>query len=125
VGILPVHKADGAGGLGIDTSELGLPWHTDDMAAGDALIFHSHTVHRALPNITESRLRFSVDYRYQGVSQPIVEDGLLPHYNRLSWDQIYAGWTNKKGQYYWQNLNLKAVPRDRSFHQNAPAQKRD
>lgn len=117
--ILPVHKAAGAGGLGIDTDTLALPWHGGDFAAGDVLIFHSHTVHRAIPNRTADQLRISVDYRYQGVSQPLVEDGLLPHYNRLTWDEIYAGWTVPDLQYYWRELGLQTVERDRSYHQNA------
>lgn len=117
--ILPVHKAAGAGGLGVDVDNLGHTWHGGDFAAGDVLIFHSHTVHRAIPNRTEDQLRISVDYRYQGVSQPIVADGLLPHYNRLTWDEIYAGWTRSELQYYWRDLGLQVVERDRSFHQNA------
>lgn len=118
-GILPVHKAAGAGGLGIDTDDLALSWHGGDFAVGDVLIFHSHTVHRAIPNRTADQLRLSVDYRYQGVSQPIVEDGLLPHYNRLTWDQIYSQWTRTEHQFYWRNSDLKCVERDRSFHEKA------
>jgi len=117
--ILPVHKASGAGGLGIDTEELDLPWHTSDYQPGDVLVFHSHTVHKGLPNRTTNRLRFSVDYRYQGVSGAIVEDGLMPHYNRLGWEKIYQGWTRTDLQYYWRELPLKLVQRDRSYHQNA------
>jgi hypothetical protein len=35
--ILPVHKASGAGGLGVDTDHLSLSWHTSDYRAGDVL----------------------------------------------------------------------------------------
>jgi hypothetical protein len=114
-----VRKANGAGGLGVDVEDLGLTWHTSDYRAGDVLVFHSHTVHKALPNITQDQIRISVDYRYQGVSGALVEDGLLPHYNRLSWDQIYQGWRRPELQYYWRDLPLITVPRDRSFHANA------
>lgn len=117
--ILPVHRASGAGGLGIDTEELALPWHTIDYQRGDVLVFHSHTVHKGLPNRTTNRLRFSVDYRYQGVSGAIVEDGLIPHYNRLGWEKIYQGWTRQDLQYYWRDLPLNTVQRDRSYQQNA------
>jgi hypothetical protein len=119
--VLPVHKASGAGGLGVDTDHLALAWHTSDYAAGDVLIFHSHTVHKALPNRTTDRLRLSVDYRYQGVGQPLVEDSLDPHFRRLTWDQIYRGWARRDLQYYWRDLSLKTVSRDRSYHQNAVA----
>lgn len=94
LGILPAHPAQGVGGLGIDTSNLDYAWHASDMQAGDIISFHSFTVHKALPNLSGDRFRLSTDIRYQGVSQPIVEDGLLPHYNRLSWDEIYKGWKN-------------------------------
>ncbi|MFN8442938.1 MAG: phytanoyl-CoA dioxygenase family protein [Caldilineaceae bacterium] len=117
--ILPVHKASGAGGLGVDTDAIDLPWYTIDYQAGDVLCFHSHTVHKGLPNRTTNQLRISVDYRYQGLSGTIVEDGLDPHYRRLSWDQIYEGWSHPELQYYWRNLPLHTVERDRSYHQNA------
>ncbi len=116
-GLLPVHAASGPGGLSVDTSRWGDRWLAQDMQAGDALIFHSYTVHRALVNVSHRRLRVSVDYRYQGVSQPIVEDSLRPHYERLSWEQVYAGWSRKDIQYYWQNHALNVVPRDFSIMQ--------
>ncbi len=119
--VLPVHKASGAGGLGIDTDPLEHVWHTIDYQAGDVLCFHSHTVHKGLPNRTSNRLRISVDYRYQGISGAIVEDGLEPHYRRLTWEQIYTGWTRSELQYYWRDLPLKLVARDRSYQQNAMA----
>lgn len=116
--VLPVHRASGAGGLGVKTDHLGLAWHGNDFAAGDVLIFHSHTVHKALPNRTQ-KIRLSVDYRYQGISQPIVPDGLEPHYGRLSWNEIYEGWTRPELQYYWRELNLTTAARDRSYQENA------
>ncbi|MDW8028318.1 MAG: phytanoyl-CoA dioxygenase family protein, partial [Armatimonadota bacterium] len=115
LGLLPVHLAAGAGGLGVEVGNSEQDWRSQDMRAGDALIFHSLTVHRALPNKSNSSFRISVDYRYQGVSQPIAEDALLPHYGRLSWEQIYSGWKRTDIQYYWRNLNLNFVPRDPSL----------
>jgi ectoine hydroxylase-related dioxygenase (phytanoyl-CoA dioxygenase family) len=112
VGLLPVHRASGPGGLSVDTTRLEATWLAQDMRAGDALIFHSYTVHRALVNISQRRLRVSVDYRYQGVSKPVVEDSLRPHYERLTWEQIYRGWKRKDLQYYWQQFSLIVVPRD-------------
>ena len=120
-GLLPVHKADGAGGLGVDTEHLGLPWHTTDYIAGDVLFFHSMAVHKALPNRTRDQIRLSTDYRYQGVSQPIVTDGLEPHYGRMGWDEIYQGWTRSDLQYYWRKLDVRTVARDTSFHEKAMA----
>lgn len=117
--LLPVRKASGPGGVGVDADELGLDWHGSDFAAGDALIFHSHTVHKALPNRTVEQLRVSVDFRYQGISQPIVADGLQPHYGRLTWDEIYAQWTRPDLQYYWRDAGLTIVERDPSLTANA------
>lgn len=111
-GLLPVHRASGPGGLGVDTSRCSDSWLAQDMRAGDALIFHSYTVHRALVNVSLRRLRVSVDYRYQGASQPVVEDSLRPHYERLSWGQVYGGWKRMDIQYYWQRFALNVVPRD-------------
>lgn len=115
-GIFPVKPALGAGGLGIDTTPLeadGLEWVTGDFALGDALFFHSHTVHKALPNQTADRIRLSVDYRYQGGSKPVTEGSLLPHFNRMGWDEIYAGWHSTKYQYYWNAFALNRVEHTR------------
>ena len=114
-GILPVHRADGPGGVGVDTDQLGLEWHASDFKPGDVLIFHSMTIHRALPNTTTDQIRISVDYRYQGVSQPIVHDGLDPHYNLAGWPAIYRDWKCTDLQYYWRQYRLTLVPRDMSL----------
>ena len=111
-GVYPVKPAFGAGGLGIDTEPLeedGLHWTSGDYEIGDAMFFHSHTVHKALPNQTSDRIRLSVDYRYQGCSQPVTEGSLLPHFNRMPWDEIYKGWKSKKYQYYWNDFELNRV----------------
>lgn len=110
LGLLPVHAAYGAGGAGVETDSLGLEWHGGDFACGDVLVFHSLCIHRATPNMTTDRLRLSVDYRYQAASQPVVEGSLLPHHQRLTWEQIYAGWSNSALQYYWKTLPLRIVP---------------
>ena len=81
VGVLRVHAAEWPGGVGIDTDQLGLTWYANDLCLGDALDFHRLTVHKALPNTTKVQIRFSVDYCYQAVSQPIMHDGLDPHYS--------------------------------------------
>ncbi len=111
-GIYPVKPAFGAGGLGIDTEPLeanGLRWVGGGFDIGDALFFHSHTVHKALPNQTTNRIRLSVDYRYQGSSQPVTQGSLLPHFNRMPWDEIYKEWTSQTFQYYWHDMNLNIV----------------
>lgn len=111
-GALPMRHAMGAGYRTVrQTAELeALPWISDDMGQGDVLIFHSLTVHRALPNRSADHMRVSVDYRYQNARHPVTENSLQPHFGRLTWDQIYAGWQSREHQYYWRALDLTVVP---------------
>lgn len=116
-GVLPTRAAYGAGGLGVDTDGLDLTWVSTDYQVGDFVLFQSLTVHKALPNQTKDRLRLSVDYRYQGQSQPITAGSLLPHFNRVSWDEIYSGWKFTTYQYYWKAIKLNVVPFTRKHHE--------
>ncbi|MCS7224507.1 MAG: phytanoyl-CoA dioxygenase family protein [Armatimonadetes bacterium] len=113
-GLLSVHPAVGPGNLAVRVDNLEGDWLTTDYEPGDVLIFHSLTVHRALPNRSQDQLRLSVDYRYQGLSQPICDGALQPHYGRLTWDQIYKGWQRQELMYYWEGLPLHLVPYDPS-----------
>jgi ectoine hydroxylase-related dioxygenase (phytanoyl-CoA dioxygenase family) len=108
-GIYETHEAYGAGGRGIDTDDLPFEWHASDFELGDVVIFHSHAIHRALPNLSEDRLRLSVDYRYQGASRPVTRASLLPHHARTTWDEIYEGWKSGNRQRYWERLPLNVV----------------
>ncbi|MCC7358914.1 MAG: phytanoyl-CoA dioxygenase family protein [Anaerolineales bacterium] len=106
LGVLPVRAAEGAGGRSVILDGLDQEWTRGDLSAGDVLIFHSLTVHRAVPNTYPDRVRLSVDYRYQPVSLPVEEKSLLPHCNLLPWDQIYAGWQTTDMQYDWRQYPL-------------------
>ena len=108
-GIFETHAAKGAGGRGVETAGLPYEWHGGDFRLGDVLVFHSHAVHRALPNRSPDRIRLSVDYRYQPASHPVTRGSLLPHYARDSWDAIYAGWRSTELQRYWERLPLRVV----------------
>ena len=118
-GLYPTTKALGAGGVGIAEETLPGEWRASDFRAGDVLLFHSLLVHKGLPNVTPDRMRVSVDFRYQGVSQPITEGSLLPHGNALSWDEIYAGWSSKRFQRYWTRTPLNVVPFNRAYYEAA------
>ena len=118
-GVLPTRSAYGAGGLGVDTDSLGLEWTGGDFRAGDVLFFQSLCVHRGIDNQTPDRVRFSVDYRYQGVSQPVTESSLLPHFNRTPWDEIYRGWKSEQFQYYWKRYDLSLAGFTRQYHEAA------
>ena len=81
--------------MGVDSRELGGEWLTTDYQPGDALIFHSLAIHQALPNLTDDRIRLSVDYRYQSPNQPILDFCLKPHNSGGTWDEIYEGWNRE------------------------------
>jgi hypothetical protein len=119
LGVQPVHAAPGAGGLGIATEELGLAWAGGDFRAGDVLLFHSLCIHRGRDNHTPDRVRLSVDYRYQPASQPVTTHSLLPHFNRLPWEEIYRGWQDSALQYYWQRFPLRMAEFTRQYHASA------
>ena len=114
-GIYDHHVTRGAGFLGVPDDGLTGDWFSVHYEIGDALIFHSHTVHRALPNTTE-RLRLSVDYRYQSARQPIVGAFLNPHVANMGWEEVYAGWESSDLQYYWRNFDVETVVRDSRFY---------
>ena len=119
--VLDHHFSLGAGGLminGEDHGALGLSWHTTDYKIGDTLIFPALTLHMALPNVTEDRLRVSLDNRYQAIDDPIAEHMTEPHLASMSpfkWAQVYEEWDSAKYQYYWKRYELEVVPKDWSF----------
>ncbi len=108
-GILPVSRALGAGGLRAHFEKIGGEWVSSPFENGDLLFFHSHTVHRGLPNLSGDRIRLSVDYRYQRASDPVMDKVLGPHQGRLSWEEIYKGWESTEFQYHWERYELTPV----------------
>lgn len=85
-------------------------WVTTDYDLGDLLVFPSMTVHAALDNGSEFDLRLSVDYRYQLEGEALTDIVLHPHFQRLSWDEIYAGWKGEGHRWYWKDLDYQVVP---------------
>ena len=121
-GVREYHLALGAGGMGVDPRELGGEWLTTDYQPGDALIFHSLAIHQGLPNLTDDRIRLSVDYRYQSPNQPILDFCLKPHNSGGTWDEIYEGWESRELQYYWKDFDLTIADRDWSYYDNRDAE---
>ena len=123
--VLDHHFSLGAGGLYVDTDqdakthkELDVAWHSTDYEMGDSLIFPALTVHKALPNYTEDRLRVSLDNRYQAIGDPIAEHMLQPHLSlniKFTWEEVYAAWQSDDLKYYWKQYDNPVVPRDTSF----------
>ena len=62
-------------------TEDGIEWHGGDFALGDVLLFHSYTIHRALPNMTTDRFRLSIDNRYQHKDAAIEPGSMGTHYD--------------------------------------------
>jgi ectoine hydroxylase-related dioxygenase (phytanoyl-CoA dioxygenase family) len=68
----------GPGGFAVDPGG-GAAWLCQDFAAGDVLIFHSLTMHKALPNRTKHQIRISLDNRYQRSTDEVDPGSLRPH----------------------------------------------
>ncbi len=117
--VLEHHFALGAGGLIVDETEhedIDPVWHSIDYEPGDALFFPALTIHRALPNFTDDRLRLSLDNRYMIVGDKIAEHMLEPHGpSGLTWEDIYAHWQRDDLKYYWRDFDNTVVARDLSY----------
>ena len=74
-----VHTPGSVGSCGIAYDKAESLWHTTNFGVGDALFFHSYTVHKAIPNLTGNQLRLSTDNRYQRPKDAIDPGALLPH----------------------------------------------
>ena len=119
------HFSLGAGSLTVDEDRREGDWLTTDYEIGDCLMFHSLTLHRALPNVTPDRLRVSLDNRYQAVGSPIADHMLDPHMsllNPITWEEVYARWQTTDLQYYWRDLVTEVVPRDTSYSERGFAE---
>ena len=116
--VLEHHFSLGAGGLAVDTEahkELDPVWHSIDYEIGDTLFFPALTIHKALPNYTEDKLRLSLDNRYHAVGDPIAEHMLGPHLSTLQWEAVYHIWESDDLKYYWKQIDNPVVPLDESF----------
>ncbi|MEZ5181000.1 MAG: hypothetical protein R2702_03850 [Acidimicrobiales bacterium] len=77
---------------------------------GDVLLFPSLAVHAALHNSSTFYPRLSVDFRYQLEGEALTAGCLEPHFQQLTWDEIYAGWASDEHQWYWRDLDYEVVP---------------
>ena len=124
--VLDHHFSLGAGGLVVnveDEQEIEPTWHSTDYEVGDTLIFPALTIHRALPNYTEDRLRLSLDNRYLAIGDLIAEHMLLPHGpSGLTWEDVYQDWESDEYQYYWKDVDNPVVARDLSYSERGFAE---
>lgn len=96
-------------------------WVSGDFAAGDVVIFHSMTVHKGVDN-QSNRLRLSVDCRFQRLSDPITPASCQPFVTSLTWEDIYAGWSSDRLQYYWKKAGARHVDYDMVYFNQRDAQ---
>ncbi len=114
-GVYPV-CAHADGGIGVDDSSLSGEWLTTEYEMGDALFFHTLTVHRAPPNRGD-RIRLSTDCRYQGLSEPFSSEFVFPLMPRI--ENAYKNWKSKELQYFWKKLDIKRVEYDHRYNEEA------
>jgi hypothetical protein len=109
-GLRSYRPLEGARVFPCEDSGLEKRWESAAFAPGDAVIFHSCTVHRAHENCGSS-LRLSVDARYQLTSSEICEASLREDAD-CRWADIYRGWHSSDLAYYWTRGPLLTVPFD-------------
>jgi ectoine hydroxylase-related dioxygenase (phytanoyl-CoA dioxygenase family) len=106
-GVRPVFKTQGVGGVQCEIYDDENVWHVSNFEAGDVLIFHSCTVHKAEPNTTTDTVRISVDTRFCDHGAPVFSTNLDPHHGwriaGLDWPAIYSQWQETQYQYYWKD----------------------
>lgn len=95
----------------IPTGEaVGDGWVGGHVNAGDVLIFHSLTVHAALPNFSD-QLRISLDCRFQDARRVLNPSNLVfAGESGKSWEKTYAGWHSDDLRFYWKTIPLTLKP---------------
>jgi ectoine hydroxylase-related dioxygenase (phytanoyl-CoA dioxygenase family) len=117
-GVLPLKFHLGAGNRrAVLCDEMqSLRWVGADFKLGDILLFPSQTVHKAMENNDTENMRLSVDFRYQLEGEALTEGCLQPHFQRVSWEEIYKDWTSDEFKYYWRNKRYAEVPWNEELH---------
>ncbi len=87
-------------------------WVGGRINAGDAVFFHSLTVHSSTFS-TSSQLRFSVDCRFQSYDEAVSPlEIVFPNQAKggRTWESTYADWKHDEWKYYWRDLPLRIKP---------------
>lgn|GEM_PF-656585 len=118
-GVLPLKFHLGAGNRRAVLSQevLACRWVGADFKAGDIVLFSSLTVHKAMENHNLESMRLSVDFRYQLEGEALTQGCLKPHFERVSWEEIYRDWTSDKFKYYWRDKDYAEVPWNPVLHE--------
>lgn len=109
-GLLPIRAGSGVSGSTVDVADDDERWRAGAYRAGDVIVFHSLTVHAALPNRTDA-LRLSVDYRYQSATDPVDRGSLLPHSYPLipAWEELTRDWSATESVNYPETVSVSAM----------------
>ena len=98
-GVREVVYSPGVGGVQCKIFNDEKLWHVSNVECGDVILFSSQTVHRAEPNISESRVRVSVDTRFCDYGSPVFSTNLEPHHGwrieHLNWEYMYRNWNDE------------------------------
>ena len=87
-------------------------WVGGRINAGDAVFFHSLTVHSSTLS-TSNQLRFSVDCRFQSYDEAVSPlEIVFPNQAKggRTWEATYADWEHDDLKYYWRDLPLRLKP---------------
>ena len=117
-GVLPLKFHLGAGNRAAVLPEeiRNCRWVGADFRLGDLILFPALTVHKAMENYNAERMRLSIDFRYQLEGEALTEGCLKPHFQRVSWEEIYADWKSDQYKYYWKKKDFVEVPWNEALH---------
>lgn len=117
-GVLPLKSHLGAGNrqAALPDAVSDLHWVSTDFHVGDVLMFGAMTVHAARVNLHPNRMRLSVDFRFQTEGDALTPICLQPHFERLTWPEVYRGWASDDLQYYWKDKSFTVAEFDGSLH---------
>ena len=118
-GVLPLKFHLGAGNRRAVLNEAvqACRWVGADFKAGDIVLFTSLAVHKAMENHNTETMRLSVDFRYQLEGEALTGGCLKPHFERVSWEEIYRDWKSEKLKYYWRDKDYVEVPWNPVLHE--------
>jgi len=117
-GVLPLkfHLGPGNRQAALTDDYAEFTWVGTNFRLGDMVIFGPTTVHAAQENRDPERMRLSVDFRFQCEGEDLTEGCLKPHFDRISWDEIYKDWQSDELKYYWKKKDYNLVPWNPDLH---------
>ncbi|GAA0674404.1 phytanoyl-CoA dioxygenase family protein [Kitasatospora atroaurantiaca] len=112
-GVRPVFSEHGLGGESVDVPLDAPDWVGGDYRCGDAIVFHSRTVHMTPPNLGGA-VRLSMDCRFQSADDPVKPAALMPHgYSSKQlpgWSDLTSGWRTARWVEVDEPVRIAAVP---------------